>query len=192
MFQEDDSTVVVINLYGSGFGWNYLNLRSDSTMCIPLQVVGYDSDEGAYILNCSMDTIMVYDEATGTETPMKALVPGCSGLVDEDNHITWGNTYFYYGQDDIKWVFSKNALYFTDGEAFVVPSDAPAFIMGDLNHDEVVDVSDVTALIAVILGDVLDGIDAEAGDVDMDGSLDVADVTAIINFVLTGSWPQAE
>ena len=55
--------------------------------------------------------------------------------------------------------------------------------MGDVNHDGVFDVSDVTALISRVLGG-----DQSAcpicGDVTGDGELDVSDVTAVISIVL--------
>lgn len=62
----------------------------------------------------------------------------------------------------------------------------PDFILGDVNNDGYVDVSDVTLLIGVILGSSeLTPYIMLAGDVLTDGDIDVSDVTAIISMILT-------
>lgn len=53
---------------------------------------------------------------------------------------------------------------------------------GDVNGDGIVDVSDVTALINMILGTT--PADLEVADINADGILDVTDVTALINEIL--------
>ena len=53
---------------------------------------------------------------------------------------------------------------------------------GDVNGDGIVDVSDVTALINMILGTT--PADLEVADINADGILDVTDVTALINAIL--------
>ena len=63
---------------------------------------------------------------------------------------------------------------------------APDFILGDVNNDGAVDVSDVTMIIGVILGsNELTPYVMLAGDVCADGTIDVSDVTAIISMILT-------
>ena len=54
--------------------------------------------------------------------------------------------------------------------------------LGDVNGDGKVDVSDVTALINMILGTT--PADLEVADINADGILDVTDVTALINAIL--------
>ena len=54
---------------------------------------------------------------------------------------------------------------------------------GDVNHDDVVDVNDVTMLIAFILGSD-NGICPICANVNNDDAVDVSDVTAIINIIL--------
>ena len=53
-------------------------------------------------------------------------------------------------------------------------------IVGDLNGDGNVDVTDVTMLINAILGQI----QIEGGDLNGDGNVDVTDVTSEINIVL--------
>ena len=55
---------------------------------------------------------------------------------------------------------------------------------GDVNSDGVVNVSDVTTLINMILGNTTP---AAAADLNADGTINVSDVTTLINFILSGS-----
>lgn len=59
---------------------------------------------------------------------------------------------------------------------------------GDVNDDGLINVSDVTTLIAFILGNT-STINQAAADVNYDGAINVADVTALISFILNGNWP---
>ncbi len=61
--------------------------------------------------------------------------------------------------------------------------DEPAITLGDLNGDGILDVSDVTALIAAVLGNQ-EGVSMDVADMNADGVLDVGDVTALIARVL--------
>ena len=59
------------------------------------------------------------------------------------------------------------------------------FLVGDVNNDGFVNVSDVTALISYILGnDIV--INEDAADMSGDGLLNVADVTQLIAYILNG------
>ena len=57
--------------------------------------------------------------------------------------------------------------------------------LGDVNHDHDINVSDVTALIAYVLGNDSVGCDI-CGDLTGDSELNVADVTTLIKKVLNG------
>lgn len=56
---------------------------------------------------------------------------------------------------------------------------------GDVNSDGLVNVSDVTTLINMILGTT--ATDATVADLNADGTINVSDVTTLINFILSGS-----
>ena len=60
--------------------------------------------------------------------------------------------------------------------------EEPDFIKGDVNRDGKVNVSDVTALINMILGVITK--DEETADVNKDGKINVSDVTALVNIIL--------
>ena len=61
----------------------------------------------------------------------------------------------------------------------------PDFIRGDVDGDTSVNISDVTALIDILLS----GAEAPAAaDCDGDTNVSISDVTALIDFLLSGSW----
>ena len=63
----------------------------------------------------------------------------------------------------------------------------PDFIRGDVDGDEEVTISDVTALIDILLK----GTEAPAGaDTDMDTEVTISDVTFLIDYLLKNSWPE--
>lgn len=68
--------------------------------------------------------------------------------------------------------------------------DPNALVMGDVNNDGAVDISDVTALIDYVLTGNASAINLEAANCNLDGDVDISDVTALIAYVLTGSWDQ--
>lgn len=66
-------------------------------------------------------------------------------------------------------------------------SDAPAVMRGDVDGDEEVTISDVTALIDYLLS----GTEApEAADCDLDNEVAISDVTTLIDYLLSGVWPE--
>ena len=80
-------------------------------------------------------------------------------------------------------------IYYGNPQLYIVEMtevETPVGIRGDVNNDEAVNISDVTALIDLLLA----GGEAPANaDCNLDDSVNIADVTALIDFLLTGSWP---
>lgn len=62
------------------------------------------------------------------------------------------------------------------------------WMRGDVNGDGIIDVADVTVLIAFILGNEADNFVLAAANCDGHSDIDVADVTLLINYILSGSW----
>ena len=60
-------------------------------------------------------------------------------------------------------------------------------LIGDVNCDGRVDVSDVTALIAHVLGSSVEPFDMQAANVNGDDKVDVSDVTMLISIILDGN-----
>ena len=65
--------------------------------------------------------------------------------------------------------------------------DAPDVMRGDVDGDEEVSISDVTALIDYLLS----GTEAPAAaDCDLDNEVAIGDVTTLIDYLLSGVWPE--
>ena len=65
-------------------------------------------------------------------------------------------------------------------------SDPPVFVRGDVNNDGEVNISDVNAVIGVILGQNTNPDTIALADVDGNGEVNIADVNAIIAIILKG------
>ena len=124
---------------------------------------------------------------TGTSIQAKnqflELEPGETAVMqfDMDNVIDgWKyfiNSYFYSEGNQIP-------LKKTNNYTIVFP-EVPAFLMGDVDGDGKVNVSDVTKTIAFVLGNPIIGdFNFQAADVDGNGTVNVADVTSIIRIIL--------
>ena len=60
-------------------------------------------------------------------------------------------------------------------------------LRGDVNQDQLVNISDVTALIDILLS----GAEAPAeADCNNDQNVNISDVTALIDYLLSGNWPE--
>ena len=100
-------------------------------------------------------------------------------------YLTEGTQYYvvvwspYFPNNyDWNWFFN-DPIPFTVGN-WVTPPD-PQFLLGDVDGDGKVSITDVTALIDLLLGD---GTYVEAGDMNGDGALTITDVTDLIDLLL--------
>ena len=85
-------------------------------------------------------------------------------------------------------VYCLNLSYYKYGQLYLICGSADYTILGsyatgDVNGDGTVDISDVNAIINIILGTAASSYKGNA-DVNGDGSVDIADVNAIINIIL--------
>lgn len=109
---------------------------------------------------------------------IKHAIPGATYTVEG---LTPGNTYeFYVVCSDYNNSFNSVVREVT------LPTSDVTHKPGDVNHDQVVDIDDVTALIAKVLGED-NGICTICADVNNDNQIDIDDVTAVINIVLGGN-----
>ena len=69
-----------------------------------------------------------------------------------------------------------------NGSAWV---DMTASLRGDVDGDSSVNISDVTALIDLLLGS---GTASPSADCNQDSSVNISDVTALIDYLLSGRW----
>ena len=71
----------------------------------------------------------------------------------------------------------------TNAYVYVMGEGAELFQpQGDVNADGVVNVSDITTLVNMILGVIT--VDSKSADINRDGKVNVSDVTALINLIL--------
>ena len=77
---------------------------------------------------------------------------------------------------------NKNTPMYVDDVTIYYTAKGTGLMRGDVNRDGKVNVSDVTALVNMILGAVEK--DEESADVNGDGKINVSDVTALINIIL--------
>lgn len=121
-------------------------------------------------------------EEQGSET--YRLITGITDKFYTVNNLVEGGTFLY----------KVKALY-TDGtesawsnkEMVTLFDNGPApheFVVGDVNHDGGVNISDVTTLIDYLLGNP-DGVCTTCADVDGQGDINIADVTALIDMLLS-------
>lgn len=105
------------------------------------------------------------------------------------DQITWEYTmpcngyHFLYG-------YENNVLRWTNGNQFVIPTVVPQGMRGDVNDDQAVDISDVTALIDFLLNGDFDSVNYDNSDTNLDGTVDISDVTVLIDYLLNGVWAE--
>ncbi len=190
---EGDSTVLVWNLWGIHYPCNYMNIGSDGTVDFPRQKVRY-ADASSYDTDTRDYTSWWYnvgcDYIDGTVSNRHS---GCKGTITPDSlnfettlvhdyYTEGGSTYYgkFYGP------YLDNKLTFTNGAQFVVPV-VDEGVRGDVNGDESVDPSDISALIDYLLNG--SAVNEGNADCDLNGSIDPGDISALIDFLLNSVWP---
>ena len=103
-------------------------------------------------------------------------------------NLTAGGTFFFrvkaHYTDDTWSPWSKAKT------VTLLENQGHGFQKGDVNHDNGIDINDVTALISYVLGNNIDNFCPICASVNSDNQIDINDVTALISFVLGGSWPE--
>lgn len=93
------------------------------------------------------------------------------------------------GEDAIKFVNDKVFYEYNNGSAFttrffIKGKASQSVLIGDVNMDGDVDVSDINAIINKMLGGDPQPFNHQAADTNKDGEYDVSDINAIINIIL--------
>ena len=84
--------------------------------------------------------------------------------------------------DETKISFASNTFVGYPSEPTVFKMTPVAYVLGDINSDGEIDVTDVVELIDMVLGGIYD----PAGDINGDNEVDVTDVVELIDMVLSG------
>ena len=123
---------------------------------------------------------------------INAAVP--SDITSSDGRVTFTGTYnplpipaadntkLFLG-DDNKLYYPNAAMTIGALRAYFLATS----ILGDVNGDGVVSVTDVTMIVDYILGESNDNFIIENADMNGDGNISVSDVTALVNFILGDS-----
>ena len=92
---------------------------------------------------------------------------------------------YYLGFDDYGWYEYGGRC---DGQCVrpVFNKDAVAKLLGDVNGDKIVDVTDVMLMVNHIIGNPLDVFISENADINDDQVVDVTDVMLTVNIILNG------
>ena len=98
IYQANDSTIYVYNLYGTDFNWNRMILNRDGTLTFPGQEVSSYGGKGLYNYSLRDDYLVSGNQGTWS-------VNTANGM-----SIRWGDTYFDYKYDDIRHVETKPQL----------------------------------------------------------------------------------
>lgn len=137
----------------------------DETVTISLLDAVRDDD--------NMSALAVSTAASADESVVRASV---SGLELQLTGVAPGRAWVSVTTD------SNGKLASTSFTVTVTSSSRP----GDVNMDGSISIDDVTVLIDILLGSVLNNYDLGAADVDGDGRVSIDDVTALIDILLSG------
>ena len=198
MYQSND-TVFVGNMWYYGMPSAYMVLTSDGKAIYPC--AEFDpTDSITYLSNPIWDVNdALISGGLGMFYPVGSFELDDEGYIVDytwgfegsatPDQITWDYTmpsngyHFLYG-------FENNVLRWTNGNQFVLPTEEPVGMRGDVNDDQTVNISDVTSLIDFLLSGDFDSVNYDNADTNLDGTVNIADVTALIDYLLSGVWPE--
>ena len=123
MFQHDDSTLVVVNLYNMGETMNIMYINEDGTVNFPGQELFYDAQHENVIYN--------YTESGDS------LLAGNTGQVLNSTTLQWGTTTLYGKKGYYPNYCTDNVLIFGDGGKFLVGKAQMPVINVELTDDAV-------------------------------------------------------
>ena len=163
-------------------GTLYLNFKSANTIVAGKPYIIKWSETNGLIENPVFEGVtIVGDEAS--------CVTSKDGTVSfKGNYNPVGNE----GDNNILYLGVDNKLYHRDNDIFIgscrayFKTDMGTILVGDLNDDSEVNVSDVTMLVSMILGNTPL---TSAADVNGDSEVNVSDVTALVSIILSGNSP---
>ena len=146
-----------------------------------LAPVRYEDTELTFVF----DTPFVY---TGGNLLVETLVTEAGSFGNTEFYgINQGKavSYYYYN-----WYAEDYAVdQFLPKANFMYRGAAPQWLVGDVNHDSLIDIQDVTLLISYVLnGSAAEDFYVNEAECNGIEPIDIEDVTALINRVLTGSW----
>ena len=96
------------------------------------------------------------------------------------NDLTAGGTFLYR----VKALYIDNTeSVWSNIEEVTLLEAGHGYALGDVNHDGVLNITDVTLLINAVLNDDLSTVCTTCGDFNEDGAVNVTDVTQLISYI---------
>ena len=207
-YQNTTFTVKITTSSTTGYGSGRFVVGSTQTAAVEYSMTGGETH--SWLVTGSAGDVITITSPENQYSPDIALLEVYSGNAtvatlratetgDADYRLIEGIEpgVFFYTVKDLTaggtFQYRVKALYI-DGtesdwsnieEVALHENDHP-YMLGDVNHDDVVDVNDVTMIIAFILGNE-NGICQICADVNEDGDIDVNDVTTVISNILNGN-----
>ena len=140
---------------------------------------GYD----LIVINKETRDTIVINNVTPTNTYQDAYgnthyLPGATCNVEG---LTPGATYEFC----VVWRHNYGAMHtvYSAVREVILPQEGHGYDLGDVNHDNTINISDLTVLIDYLLGSATDACPICA-DVNADGDINIADVTALVDMLL--------
>ena len=172
----DSKTITLTN--GSSFTWYTFVLDCANSDYVKLTTSGLP--DMRYMKVYAGDLTATQLKATETGDATYRVITGITGKNYTVTGLTENGSFYFYVMANYTngTIGNSNTM-----EVTLHESEHP-YPTGDLNHDGIVDVADVTALIEFVLGYKAENMDYEGADMDGNGVYDVGDVTALIHVVL--------
>ena len=169
VFVLDCADIERITIRGDSYPHNYGQIES-------IQIYAGDASEPAKLRAVNEEGDATYRLITGI-TPDKFYTV---------KNLTAGGTFFFrvkaHYTDDTWSPWSK-------AKTVVLHGEGHGYAVGDVNHDGLVNISDVTALIDYLLNPQ-QSICTICADTDGNQAVNISDVTELIDFLLLGSWSE--
>ena len=193
MYQYDDTTAIVWNMWGLGYRGAEAYIHPDGSMLLPVYQVGCQSDVSQYAeqltqydWSIAQNYVILNTNATGE--PVEGDIAGtCTAT-----QLAWTQCVLYdIIGDGNQWLFGLSFAPFLNNEVNYIGNYEFSFpgevaLRGDVDGNGSVDPADISALIDYLLnGRSINLINANC---DGDGSVEPADISALINYLLNGTW----
>ena len=167
-----------------------VHINADGTITVPQQLTG-----GTEIDEETEEEFDMYVQDVVSFNPDTFLPAFCSSPFDAKTLTgTIWPCYFWFPDPTSSSVTGYFGIYpddaapngfdFRFSDVFTIHETAPQGCAGDANNDGIVDVADITAIAAHILGQTPEAWNAENADANGDGTIDVADITAVAGIIL--------
>ena len=114
-------------------------------------------------------------------TPESYVFEGITDMGYVVTELTPGETYSYY----VVANYTDGTSASSNVEQVTLPEAGHGYALGDVNHDEVLSINDVTDLINYLLTDDASSVCLICADVNEDTFVNISDVTELINLLLT-------